>query len=98
MRVEKTRIGYLVLDGWAGRSLTAVEVIGQTPRRFRIRAIHLTRLGGRGRWLVTGEAALVPKTAVYSDHGTPFVWKAAADAEILRRGMHNGDAQDVERG
>jgi hypothetical protein len=72
VRVEKSRVGYLVLNGWAGRSVTAVDVIGETPRKFRIRAIHHTRLGGRQRSLEAGETTLVPRTAVVTDHGTPF--------------------------
>jgi len=56
-------IGYLLLDGWEGRTRQQVEVIGQTPKRYRIRAIDRTRLAGP-RWLNPGETALVPKTAM----------------------------------
>lgn len=61
---EKQITGRLVLDGWAGRSETLVEVIGQTPKRLRIRAITRTKLAGRDRWLRAGEVALVPAAAV----------------------------------
>lgn len=44
--------GSLVLDGWAGRSRTVVEVVGETPHRLRTRAIEPTRLAGRERWLL----------------------------------------------
>lgn len=56
--------GTLVLDGWDGRSYTEVEVIGQTPKRLRIRAIKRTKLAGRDRWLEPGQIALVPTYAV----------------------------------
>lgn len=36
--------GRLQLDGYAGRTEQIVEVIGQTPKRLRIRAITETRL------------------------------------------------------
>lgn len=57
----------LCLDGWAGRSETPVEVVGETPKRYRIAippGSQPVRLGGRHRWLRIGETALVPKTAI----------------------------------
>jgi hypothetical protein len=56
--------GMLVLEGWAGRTKTPVEIIGVTPKRYRIRAVTRTRLGGRSRWLDVGDTALVPRHAV----------------------------------
>lgn len=56
--------GVLVLSGYAGNSFTPVDVIGETPTKYRIRALDRTKLGGRARWLYRGEEALVPKTAV----------------------------------
>jgi hypothetical protein len=56
--------GMLVLEGWAGRTKTPVEIIGMTPKRYRIRAVTRTRLGGRNRWLDVGHTALVPRHAV----------------------------------
>lgn len=58
------RIGYLQLDGWAGRRDHKVEVVGETPHKYRIRAIERTKLAGRQRWINPGETALVPKYAV----------------------------------
>jgi hypothetical protein len=57
-------VGYLQLDGWAGRTQQRVEVVGETASRTRIRAITTTRLAGRRRNLQPGEIALVPKYAV----------------------------------
>jgi hypothetical protein len=56
--------GYLQLDGWAGRTQQRVEVVGRTAKRVRIKALGLTRLAGRRRWLAAGETALVPAHAV----------------------------------
>ena len=56
--------GRLVMDGWSGRTETEVEVIGQTRKRLRIRAITQTKIGGRNNWLQPGEVALVPTHAV----------------------------------
>jgi hypothetical protein len=60
--------GLLVLEGWAGRTKTPVEIIGMTPKRYRIRAVMRTRLGGRHRWLDPGDTALVPRHAVSDVH------------------------------
>jgi len=57
--------GWLCLHGWHGTSYRRVEVVGETPKRFRIRAIDETRLAGRRRFLAPGEEALVPKTALW---------------------------------
>jgi hypothetical protein len=56
--------GELALSGYGGNTRTRVEIIGQTPKRLRIRAITRTKLGGRNRWLEPGESALVPTYAV----------------------------------
>jgi hypothetical protein len=56
--------GHLALDGFGGSSEQTVEVVGQTPRRLRIRAITSTRLAGRNRILQPGETTLVPTYAV----------------------------------
>ena len=55
--------GKLALTGWHGYSEQVVEVVGQTPKRLRIRAITRTRLAGP-RWLEPGETALVATRAV----------------------------------
>jgi hypothetical protein len=58
------RQGWLVLAGWHGVTHQAIEVIGETPKRYRIRALEQTLLAGRRRWLEAGETALVPRGAV----------------------------------
>lgn len=58
------RGGLLCLDGWSGRVEQPVAVIGETPKRYRIRAITRTRLAGLYRWLKPGDTALVPKNAI----------------------------------
>ena len=56
--------GYLCLDSWAGRTETLVEIVAETPKRYRIRALSKTKLAGRYRWLEEGQITLVPKYAV----------------------------------
>ncbi len=58
------RQGYLILQGWEGRTETLCEVLEETPKRYRIKALIGMRLGGPGRWLDKGETALVPKRAI----------------------------------
>jgi hypothetical protein len=58
------RPAQLLLTGWHGVSRHPVEVIGETPKRYRIRAEKLTRLAGRHRYLEPGKTALVPKAAI----------------------------------
>lgn len=58
------RPGVLVMWSWGGETRQPVEVVGETPKRYRIRALHRTKIGGRNRWLERGDKALVPKGAV----------------------------------
>ena len=58
------RQAYLCLNSYAGRSEQAVLVIGETPKKYRIKAVMRTKIGGRNLWLYAGESALVPKTAI----------------------------------
>ena len=57
-------IAELGLQGWEGLTWTRVEIIGETPKKYRIRALQRTKLGGRSRWIYAGETALVPKHAI----------------------------------
>jgi hypothetical protein len=50
------------LDGWAGRREITVQVVGETPTRYRIKAVVPTKLPRRV--LEKGEEMLVPKHAV----------------------------------
>ena len=61
---EPPRAAEIVLDGWSGIVRQPVEVIGETPKRYRVRAIQRTRLAGRNRWIDAGEVVLVPRRAV----------------------------------
>lgn len=56
--------GYLMIQGWNGIAATKVEIVGSTPKRFRIKAITPTKLAGGNRWLNPGEVALVPHYAI----------------------------------
>jgi len=54
----------LELDGWAGRTHWPVEVVGETPTRYRVRLLQDTRLPGRWREGHAGDVVLVPKYAI----------------------------------
>ena len=55
----------IVLDTWAGRRYYAVEVVGETPKKARVRVLAPggVMLPGR-RYVPCGEEALVPRHAV----------------------------------
>lgn len=61
---EWPRRAVILLSGWGGRSEQQVLVVGETPKRYRIKATRRTKLAGRSRWIGTGDTALVPKHAV----------------------------------
>lgn len=76
---NETRIGYhmearpapdgtLVIDGWGGRLSQPVIVEGETPTRYRVRAVNEElRLPSRGhglRLVLRSGTVLVPKHAV----------------------------------
>lgn len=54
---------YLALDGWAGIRHIPVEILGETPKRYRVRLCNDARLPG-GREKKKGDVVLVPKTAI----------------------------------
>ena len=68
MGTDEAWEGVLLTGGWSGPLEQPVIIIGETPKRYRIRACQRTRLPGRSGvpvcWLYTGETALVPKYAV----------------------------------
>lgn len=63
---EQGRPAALLLDGWAGRERHKVEVIGETPKRYRVRLLADTRLPSN-RQHKAGDVVLVPKYAVVFD-------------------------------
>jgi len=58
------RFGFVLLQGWDGLSKRRVEIIGETPKKYRIRALEFTKLAGRNRYIEVGAVILVPKHAV----------------------------------
>ncbi len=62
-RSATARQAYLHLDGWAGLRQWAVLVVGETPKRYRIRAVMDNTPLPRRR-IMAGQEALVPKYAV----------------------------------
>lgn len=55
----------IALDTWAGRRYYEVDVIGETPKKFRVRILTPggVMLPNR-RYIALGDVALVPKHAV----------------------------------
>ena len=58
------RYGFVLVQGWSGLHKTRVLIVGETPKKWRIRAINTLKLGGRNRWIDAGSEALVPKHCV----------------------------------
>jgi hypothetical protein len=61
----------LLLNGWSGRSEHPIELVGETPKRYRVRLLCDVRLPSRrqGR---AGDVILVPKHAIkLSSIGNP---------------------------
>jgi hypothetical protein len=65
------KLATLTLGGWHGLSHHEVLVIGETPTRYRIRALTETRLAGRSRYLAEGQETLVPRPSISF---SPKVW------------------------
>lgn len=76
--------GKLWLNGWHGLTGQEVEVLGETPKRIRIRALEETRLAGRNRVLYPGETALVPKYAVTTDNDPDVAERSQCQASSSR--------------
>lgn len=55
--------GWLHLQGWHGKSKHPVEIIGETPKRIRVRMCEKVNLPSR-RVADVGAVVLVPKYAV----------------------------------
>lgn len=64
------RFGYVCLQSWSGVTRQRVQIVAETPKKYRIKAIEFTKLAGRSRWIKAGEEALVPKYAVLLE-GSP---------------------------
>lgn len=54
----------LGITGWCGNIWTLVEIIDETPKKYRIRALEETALAGPHRRLKRGQTVLVPKHAI----------------------------------
>lgn len=54
--------GYIKTDSWAGRFFWRCEILGETPKRYRVRLLVKTALP-RG-WREAGTIVLVPHDAV----------------------------------
>ena len=56
-------MSYLTIGGWNGRRKIPVDIIGETPDGFEIKALERAFIPGRGI-LKAGESTIVPKTIV----------------------------------
>ena len=72
----------IALDTWAGRRYYAVEVVGETPMKARIRVLAQggVMLPNR-RYVQCGEIALVPKHAIYD---------MPAESHKIEQGYYDG--------
>jgi hypothetical protein len=59
---------YLTIGGWSGRRKIQVDIIGETPEGFEIKALEPVFLPGRGI-LKKGQSTLVPKRLVKVEDG-----------------------------
>ena len=75
----------VVFDTWAGRRYYAVEVVGETPKKARIRVLTPggVMLPNR-RYVQCGEIALVPKHAIKD---------MPSDAHKIEQGYYNGHVE-----
>ena len=55
---------WIMMDGWSGIHKEPVEIVGETPKRYRVKLLTDTRLPGRNKSGKAGDVILVPKTAV----------------------------------
>jgi len=68
---------FLHTNSWAGHGKTPVEIIKETPKRFRVKLLEDTTLPGRNRSGKAGQEILVPKYAISQPHNNAI----QADAE-----------------
>lgn len=52
------------VQSWAGVHLVSVEIIGETPKRYRVRILSDARWPGRRNSVKAGDVKLVPKNHV----------------------------------
>lgn len=56
--------GILFTDGWAGRQETRIEIVAETPKRYRVKLLENAALPGRSNHRSSGFVFLAPKYAV----------------------------------
>lgn len=61
-------VHYLCLNSWVGRQEIPVEILDETPSRYRIRLLHDCKLPGRNRYGSMGDIVLVPKYAIREEN------------------------------
>ena len=60
---------YIAIDGWAGRRLHLVEIVGETAKKARVRILNENGcLLPGSRYLKYGDIASIPKYALIAGH------------------------------
>jgi hypothetical protein len=57
---------YLTISGWGGRRKIPVDIVGETPEEFEIKALERVFLPGHGI-LNEGQSTLVPKRLIKAE-------------------------------
>ena len=66
---DLARHAVFMMNGWAGYSETPCIVVGETPKRYRVKLTKQCRLPGRMRWGSKDQIVLMPKASVrIGDH------------------------------
>lgn len=60
---QESKLFELCLDSWAGRTNVPCEIVGETPKKYRIKLLKDSLLPSK-KYGKAGEIVLVPKYAV----------------------------------
>lgn len=55
------------LQGWAGRTVHPVEIVGETPKCYRVKLLKDSALPGARRWGKAGDVVLMPKYRIFEE-------------------------------
>lgn len=88
MTDELERKAWLHTMSFAGSVKTPILVVGETPKRYRVRLVERTKLPGREKWGAAGDVVLVPRSSVsFREQGeAPPAERPVAATVLLRKG------------
>jgi len=55
------------LQGWAGRTVHLVEIVGETPKCYRVKLLKDSALPGARRSGKAGDVVLMPKYRIFEE-------------------------------